>query len=67
MSRQDRIVAAALAAATLTLSRGVTAAAGLVDVPRTDDWGFAREAFSLHGGELRLIDWGPMTKIGLLL
>jgi hypothetical protein len=49
------------------LAWGLTITAGLVGVPRTDDWGFAREAFNLHGGHLRLINFGPMTKIGLLL
>ena len=67
MARRDWWVAAALAVGTVAVAWGVTIAAGLVDVPRTDDWGFAREAFSLHGGHLRLINWGPMTKIGLLL
>ena len=67
MLRRDRWIASALVTATLLVAWGVTAIAGLIDVPRTDDWGFAREAFSLHDGHLRLINWGPMTKIGVLL
>jgi hypothetical protein len=67
MLRRDWRIAAALALATAVVAWTLTIAAGLVSVPRTDDWGFAREAFSLHGGHLHLINFGPMTKIGLLL
>ena len=68
MSRTDRLAAASLAVVTLAISWSLAWAAGVVDVPRTDDWGFAREAFDLHRtGSLHLINWGPMTKIGHLL
>jgi hypothetical protein len=67
MLRRDWRIAATLALGTVVVAWGITIAAGLVGVPRTDDWGFAREAYSLHAGHLRLINWGPMTKIGLLL
>ncbi len=68
MSRTDRLVAVGLALGTVLLSWALAVAAGTTDVPRTDDWGFAREAFDLHRtGHLQFIFWGPMTIVGHLL
>jgi hypothetical protein len=68
INRIDRIIAGALVAVTIVIAWGVSAAAGILNVPRTDDWGFVREAIDLHRtGSLHLISWGPMTKIAHLL
>ncbi len=68
MSRTDRLVAVGLALGTVLLSWGLAIVAGTTDIPRTDDWGFAREAFALHRtGHLQFIFWGPMTIVGHLL
>jgi hypothetical protein len=57
-----------LAAVTLGVAWALAWAGGVVDVPRTDDWGFAREAIDLHHtGSFHLINWGPMTKVGHLV
>jgi hypothetical protein len=68
MRRSDPYVASGLVAVTLIISWGLAAIAGTTNVPRTDDWGFARVAFDLHRtGHLHLINWGPMTIVGHLV
>ena len=62
------MIAAAAAATVVGLSWILAVAARSTDVARTDDWGFAREALSLHRtGSFHFINWGPMTVVGQLL